>query len=39
MPFFAHRFYTKLFTGRVSVNTKLFTKNEQVEPQQSVTVE
>jgi aldehyde dehydrogenase (NAD+) len=38
-PVFTHRFDTKLFSGSVSVNTRLFINNEWVEPQEGGTIE
>ena len=36
---FTHHFNTKLFSGNVTVNTKLFIENEWVEPQEGGTLE
>ena len=36
---FTHRFDTKLFSGDVAINTKLFIDNEWVEPQEGGTIE
>jgi hypothetical protein len=38
-PLFTHKFDTKLFSGSVSVNTRLFIDNEWVEPQEGGTIE
>ena len=36
---FTHQVDTKLFSGSVSVNTRLFINNEWVEPQEGGTIE